>query len=235
MDKKQAVKLAKITATLYVASFLIINWNEVSWIFNYKAVYGLAEDFFNPYPGIDELAMAEYFYPNHSAGATTVTTAEPVTVQTAAIPKTAYTAKNNILEIPSIGIEAPIVFSQSTDKSKLTKDLDNGVIYYPGSVYPGQNGQIIILGHSAPAGWPKIKYEWVFSDLNNLKAGDKIFIDMNNKQYTYIVKQKTIIARGADVPSYTSADSNNYLTLISCWPPGKDYQRIAVQAELATQ
>jgi sortase A len=110
------------------------------------------------------------------------------------------------------------------------KDLDKGVIYYPGSVYPGQVGQIIILGHSAPVGWPKIKHDWVFSNLEKLEIGDSIMIDLNNKQYTYIVKKKAIIAAGADVPAYNS--DINVLTLISCWPPGKDYQRIAVQAEL---
>ena len=110
------------------------------------------------------------------------------------------------------------------------KDLNAGVVYYPGSVYPGQIGQIVILGHSAPAGWPKIKHDWVFSDLNNLSAGDIILIDLNNKQYKYIVKQKTIIGKGADIPEY--GFTKNVLTLVSCWPPGKDYQRIAVQAEL---
>ena len=114
----------------------------------------------------------------------------------------------------------------------MAKNLDQGVVYYPGSVYPGQTGQIVILGHSAPPGWPKIKHDWVFTDLNNLNVGDKIYIDLNNKQYSYTVKQKNIIDRGADVPTISAADSGNVLALISCWPPGKDYQRIAVMAEL---
>jgi len=112
------------------------------------------------------------------------------------------------------------------------KDLDSGVVYYPGSVYPGQTGQIVILGHSAPPGWPKIKHDWVFTDLDKLVPGDTILIDVNNKQYTYTVKKKTIIKRGAEVPSDGLNADNNVLTLISCWPPGKDYQRIAVVSEL---
>lgn len=236
MDKKQAIKLAKFTALLYVASFLIINWSEVSWIFNYKEVSNLVEDFLNPYPSIDQASMAGYFYPNHSSKNNSTNESSNssneniITKNTEA--KTSYTNKQNTIEIPAINIEAPIIFSQSTDKTSLMKDLDSGVIYYPGSVYPGQNGQIIILGHSAPQGWPKTKYEWVFSDLSKLKIGDKILIDLNNKQYTYIVKQTKIIARGAEVPTYASSTSDSFLTLISCWPPGKDYQRIAVQAEL---
>ena len=59
-----------------------------------------------------------------------------------------------------------------------------------------------------------------------------MFVDVNNRQYTYTVRQKTIIKRGADVPSSVLDADKNVLTLISCWPPGKDYQRIAVTAEL---
>jgi LPXTG-site transpeptidase (sortase) family protein len=72
----------------------------------------------------------------------------------------------------------------------------------------------------------------VFTDLEKLKVGDSILININNKQYTYLVRETKIINRGADVPTINDADTKNILTLISCWPPGKDYQRIAVIAQL---
>ena len=225
MEKNQGKKIFKIAVLIYLASFLIINWNDVSWIFNYKEVSGLVSDFFNPYPTIDASTIDAYFYPNHSQN--TVTAPKAV-----ADVKTSYTAKQNTLEIPKISISVPIIFADSTNKDSLAKDLDLGVVYYPGSVYPGQTGQIIILGHSAPPGWPTIKHDWVFTDLEKLVAGDTISIDLNNKQYTYVVRQKTIIKRGADVPEDTAAANSNVLTLISCWPPGKDYQRITVEAVL---
>ena len=234
MDKNQSKKLFKIAISIYLISFLVINWNDVSWVFNYKAVSGLVADFFNPYPSINASTMDNYFYPNHSVATQTSqnTTAENQTVKNAV---TAYTDEQNKLEIPKISISVPIVFSTSTDTEALEDDLDSGVVYYPGSVYPGQSGQIVILGHSAPIGWPKIKHDWVFTDLDKLSPGDTILVDLNNKQYTYVVKKTTIIARGADIPQdATNVDSNN-LTLVSCWPPGKDYQRITVQAELLTE
>lgn len=210
---------------IYLASFFIFNWNDVSWIFNYKEVYGLVSDFFNPYPSIDASSVDPYFYPNHSQAAASAPAKDA---------KTNYTEKQNTLEIPKISISVPIIFPASTNKAVLAKDLNSGVVYYPGSVYPGQTGQILILGHSAPPGWPKTKNDWVFTDLEKLSPGDSIMVDLNNKQYTYAVKQKTIIKRGANVPDDGSSLKNNVLTLISCWPPGKDYQRIAVQAELLT-
>ena len=230
MDKDQAKKIFKIAVLIYVAAFLIINWNDVSWIFNYQEVGGLISDFFNPYPSIDASTIdATYFYPNHSQP---VSQNGTTSAQPALVVKTKYTDKQNTLEIPKISISVPIVFATSTDPNVLHSQLDLGVVYYPGSVYPGQIGQAIILGHSAPPGWPTIKHDWVFTDLQKLSAGDKIFIDLNNQQYTYVVKQETIIKRGAEVPVDNLANTNNVLTLISCWPPGKDYQRITVEAEL---
>ena len=230
MDKKRAKQLLKATVLIYLASFLIINWNDVSWIFNYQEVSGLISDFFNPYPSIDASTMDVYFYPNHSqetAQTPPITADQPVKEI-----KTNYTDKQNTLEVPKIGISIPIIFSSSADKTTIMKDLDAGVVFYPGSVYPGQNGQMIILGHSAPSGWPHIKHDWAFTDLEKLTVGDTVLIDLNNKQYTYIVKEKNIIKKGADVPTDISTTNSNVLTLISCWPPGKDYQRIAVTAEL---
>jgi len=225
MENRKTKKILKIAVMVYLASFFIINWNDVSWVFNYKEVSGIVSDFFNPYPSIDASTIDSYFYPNHSQNNT-------VAVQPVSEIKTNYTDKQNTLEVPKIGISVPIIFSTTTSKTSIMKDLDLGVVYYPGSVYPGQTGQIVILGHSAPPGWPTIKHDWVFTDLEKLEAGDTIMIDLNNRQYTYIVKQKTIIQRGAEVPVDGLNADKNVLTLISCWPPGKDYQRITVQAEL---
>jgi LPXTG-site transpeptidase (sortase) family protein len=230
MNRDNLKKILKVAVLIYLASFFIINWNDVSWIFNYKEASGLVSDFFNPYPSIDASTMDEYFYPNHSLPAQAgQNSAAPEIIKEA---KTVYTDKQNTLEVPKLSLSVPIIFSTSSNKALITKDLDSGVVYYPGSVYPGQAGQIIILGHSAPPGWPTIKHDWVFTNLNNLSEGDKILIDLNNKQYTYIVKGKKIIQRGADVPQENLNANNNILTLISCWPPGKDYQRITVTAEL---
>lgn len=227
MTKDQAKKYFKIAVLIYLASFLVINWTDISWIFNYKEVSGLVSDFFNPYPSIDASAMDNYFYPNHPPS-------PKASDGQAANVKITYTDKQNTLEVPKISLQVPIIFSTSADKAALEKDLNSGVVYYPGSVYPGQKGQIIVLGHSAPPGWPKIKHDWVFSELDNLAVGDNIYIDLNNKQYTYTVTKKTIINRGADVPNDSAAADKNVLILISCWPPGKDYQRIAVQAVLTS-
>jgi len=138
---------------------------------------------------------------------------------------------NKIL-IPKIGIEAPLVFPEESD-SDFTDDLNRGVVYFPESKLPGEKGEAVFLGHSAPLGWPKIRYDWVFSDLNKLESGDEVYVFFEDCQYVYQVRKKYFLDRGEDLPELESG-SQSVLTLISCWPQGKDFRRIAIRAELIT-
>jgi len=142
------------------------------------------------------------------------------------------------LSIAKIQAKVPIIFSvdsSNTDPLYLKSYLERGVLFYPGSVLPGQPGKTVILGHSAPANWPKVKFYTVFSELNKLANGDKIEVDLAGQVYRYKVVDKVILARGREVPDFALTNSENMLILISCWPPGKDYRRIAVAAILISE
>lgn len=221
INRKQK-SLIKIYIALFIVMFFVINWDTVSWVFNYRVMSGLIGGFFSPYPESALLASATgiALEPQLPSPAPEIKKAYP------------YSPKANSIEITTIDIEAPIVIGQTTDIKTITKDLDRGVVYYPGSVLPGENGHIILLGHSAPPNWPKIKYDWVFSKVNDLNPGDEVSVHFNNTKYTYRVTEKAIIQPGDNVVPKGLTGKNNILTIISCWPPGKDYKRIAVQAEL---
>ncbi len=217
---RQQKKLIKAYIALFILIFTVINWDNVSWMFNYREISGLAYDFFNPYQNSNLLVSAN-----------TIPVQVPVT--SATTQKTyPYSSKENSLEIPTLSLVTPLVIGESTDIPSLEKNLDKGVVYYPGSVLPAQTGQILVLGHSAPPNWPHIKHDWVFTNIEKLTVGDKIELYFNNHQYTYLVIQKDIVPRGQEVGSDTLTGKNNILTLVSCWPPGKDYKRIAVSAQL---
>jgi LPXTG-site transpeptidase (sortase) family protein len=212
-------KLWKYFVLLFLINFVLINWVDYGWFFNYRAMAGLASGLFQEEKPRqlmpeDEVIVSE-------------AVAEEVEV---------YQGKEKILEIPRIGISAPIIFfDEPTDNGALSKALDEGTVHFPDSVLPGQAGPTIILGHSAPPGWPKIKYDWVFSEVSLLEEGDEIFIYFGAKEYIYHVKNKVFLDRGEDIPAETYLASGNTLILLSCWPPGKDYKRIAVIAEPLTK
>lgn len=137
----------------------------------------------------------------------------------------------NKLEIPKINISAPLIFSKREKDVK--KDLNFGVVVYPTSSMPGEGGTVTILGHSAPYGWPKVNYQWIFTDLKNLEKGDEIFLYYNGEKFVYEVKEKIFLTRGATLPP--NNEGVPLLYLISCWPPGKDVKRILVIATLQHQ
>jgi len=140
-----------------------------------------------------------------------------------------YSEKENSIEIPKIEVLAPLRVVENIED--VHKTLDIGVVHYPDSVLPGEKGQTIILGHSAPPNWPDIKYDNVFSLINELEKGDEVFIYFDHKEYIYSVETKIFLEIGQDIPNDLTK-SNNMLVLVSCWPPGKNIKRIAVEASL---
>lgn len=241
MDNKTQRKILKFFLAIYLVSFFVINWNDVSWIFNYRAVSSLVYNFFNPYQ-TSSISAATTNENSYETPVPTVSVQDGNSGSNYANSQNdidlnkqvtyTYSEQSNIIDIPAISIKAPIVFPTTTDVPILQKYLDKGVILYPTSAMPGKAGQTIILGHSAPENWPIIRYDWVFSKLNDLKAGDDIKVTVDHKQYAYTVTQKKIINKGEEVSFGDLTNSENRLILVSCWPPGKDYKRILVEAKL---
>ena len=196
-------KLLKYFLLFFLLSFLILNWGRVSFIFNWQVISQFLKTPF------EKKIEKEISQPEEK--------------------KFEYSEKENSIEIPKIEISAPIVFVKSEKEIEI--GLDRGVVLFPGSALPGQKGQTIIEGHSAPAGWPKIKYDWVFSRLSELEEGDEVGLNFNHQKLNYYVTQKIFLNRGEEIPFKDLTNSDDVLFLISCWPPGKDIKRIAVMAE----
>ncbi len=215
LRKKKNWALLRYFILIFAISLLLINWNEVYWIFSFRAVSGVISDFFAKEN--TEILRAE----TEKATSNQTETKESAQVS---YPKIAS------IEISKINVSAPIVFVKNSDKKTLTSALNRGLLFYPDSVLPGQDGQTIILGHSAPPNWPDIRYDSVFSRLVELTEGDEIFLNFDDKKYVYSVVKKIFLEKGEEIPKDLTY-SENILLLISCWPPGKNLRRIAVVAE----
>ena len=205
MRKMEEIRqLWKPFLIIFFISFLILNWNNISWIFNYRVI---------------SQTIANFFQKDNSLKSGVSETIE-----------FEYSEKENSLEIPKVEVSAPLIFVEYIDE--VHKTLDKGVVHFPDSVLPGEKGQTIILGHSAPPNWPDINYDNVFSRLNELEGEDEIFVYFNHQKYNYSVIKKIFLERGEEIPENTLTNSDNMLILISCWPPGKDIRRIALEASL---
>ncbi len=199
---------------------LWLNWGTIKEIFNYPVVYKETK-----------LDLKKILTKEKE---TLVKMPEVSLVpQDQEIKKSGTTKSYYSLNIPKINITAPLLFAAKEDRAYFQDLLKQGVVAYPTSALPGQEGVSIILGHSAPPGWPKIRYDWVFSNLNELQEDDIIYLSSGNKNYAYTVTKKFFLNRGQKIPIVRRNESSKSIVfLISCWPPGVDYKRIIIQAEL---
>lgn len=208
-------KLWKYFIFLLLLTLIIFNWNQISWIFNYRAVSGFFSDIFKS--DKEEIRIA---HPSND------------TKEAEEEEEYEYHDIKDSIVIPKIGIDAPLIFIDSLEIKEIEKGLDMGVVHFADSVLPGQDGQTIILGHSAPPNWPKLRYYWVFVRINELTEGDEIYLFSNNRKYEYLVSGKFFLESGDEIPQDHLTDSRNMLYLVSCWPPETGTRRIAVEAQL---
>jgi len=147
--------------------------------------------------------------------------------------------EQGIIRILEINLEAPLIVPKNNSLKEIEKSLKNGAVLYSDIQADDQNPlkdkkPLIILGHSAPLNWPKAgNYDWIFSNLNNLTKGDNLTLFLNNKKIFYKVEGKEIVEKGKDLSLFLKKDHKKTdLILISCWPPGKNSQRIVIFATL---
>jgi sortase A len=138
------------------------------------------------------------------------------------------TEEDDSISIPKINVNAPLVLPIDDD---FDEALNRGVTLFTGSVFPGEDGLTILLGHSAPDNWPDVRYDSVFSDINDLMVGDEVYVVFNNRRYVYEIIDTIFVEQGEDIPT-DFTKFNNMLALVSCWPPGRNQQRIVVRGGL---
>lgn len=130
--------------------------------------------------------------------------------------------------IPKINVQIPVVYGVNTvDDSAVQKALENGVVHYADTAMPGQNGNLVIVGHSSNNIFNPGKYKFAFVLLSRLENGDTFYIQKDGKRYTYQVYVKKIVPP-TDVSVLGPADKPATATLITCDPPGTSINRLVV-------
>jgi sortase A len=133
--------------------------------------------------------------------------------------------------IPKINVDVPVVYDAgSNDEKAIQAALENGVVHYPGTPVPGENGNVVVVGHSSNNLLNKGKYKFAFVLLNRLEVGDTITMQYGGKRYVYKVYEK-IIVKPSDVGVLGPTDKTASLSLITCDPPGTSINRLVVRAE----
>ena len=131
--------------------------------------------------------------------------------------------------IPKINVNAPIQFPVTLNEADIQTSLRDGVAHYAGTAMPGQNGNIVIFGHSSNDWWQPGNYKFVFALLDRVAVGDTIQVNYNSKKYVYsVVSTKVVVPTDFSVVQPTTEPT---LTLITCTPPGTSWKRLVVSAK----
>ena len=143
----------------------------------------------------------------------------------------AYTETTMMLEIPSLGVEIPIVGVLRSGNSWGVAWLGNNAGYLAGSGFPTWVGNTVITGHV----WDAYNNPGPFRALKTLQSGDLFYINAFGQTYTYEVRENNLVLPNR-VSSVLEHEEYDWVTLLTCEfynPYTEDYLfRRAVRAVL---
>lgn len=135
---------------------------------------------------------------------------------------------DNYVYIPRIRVAAPIVYSSNPNEGAIEADLLKGVVHYPGTAEPGQQGNVFLTGHSSYYWWVNTDYRNVFALVPQLVPGDEIVVYRKGIRYSYRVYGTQEVTPGET--SVLAPTPDPQLTLSTCVPIGTSYHRAIVHA-----
>ena len=144
----------------------------------------------------------------------------------------------NRIVIPKIWKNIPLIDIQETKvewKEQLDnifmKELEEGIVRYPGSAIPGERWNSFIFGHSSNFPWIAWDYNDVFSRLGQVEVWDIVYSYYGQKKYKYQIKEKKVISP-TDVSILKRDKNKSELTLMTCWPIGTTLNRLILIWEI---
>ncbi len=123
------------------------------------------------------------------------------------------------IRIPAVGVDR--YFVEGVGEAQ----LQQGPGRYPGSGLPGQPGNLAIAGHRTTYGAP-------FFELDHVRVGDKVTIDVPQGRAIYTVSQPPFAVSPYDT-NVLANFGDSRLTLTTCNPPFFATTRLIVVAELS--
>ncbi|MBI2356588.1 sortase [Candidatus Dojkabacteria bacterium] len=129
------------------------------------------------------------------------------------------------LTIPSIGLNEYVGVGRDGSES-----LKEGLWHIPYTYYPGENGNVVIAGHSINYGSlvpPSFFY------LHRVERGDTVEIEYKGRLFTYKVTNKSVV-KPNDISVESSHNGEEILTLYTCTPILNPINRLVVTANLVS-
>jgi LPXTG-site transpeptidase (sortase) family protein len=122
------------------------------------------------------------------------------------------------LEIPTLGLNLPIVGVPLKDGGWDVTWLDRNAGWLNGSAFPTWNGNSVITAHV----WDALNRPGPFARLKELKYGDQIKIHAFGQIHTYEIRESQSVSP-TDQSAVFKHEENSWITLITC----EDYKELS--------
>jgi sortase A len=209
-----------------VIGFLFVVFNGLSLIkeLNREVVSALEQPTLTPTPLVMAVVLPSGHTPPNAIGGAQPNEAEipehlrPLVQSLASAPLPTPGPEQAIrLQVPSIGVDAPVVQGDAWEQ------LKKGVGQHNGTADPGKPGNAVLSAHNDIFGE-------IFRDLDRVQKGDQVILFTNQRTYTYVVVDSKIVEPTA--VEAMAPTNQPTVTLISCYPYLVDNKRIVVVARL---
>ena len=115
------------------------------------------------------------------------------------------------IEIPTLGINFPIVGAAINKDGWDLTWLKNNVAYLEGSAYPTLAGNTVLTAHVTDAN----NNLGPFSDIKGMQLGQKIYIHANGQVYVYQVQENKKILP-SNISVVFTHEEYDWITLVTC-------------------
>lgn len=134
------------------------------------------------------------------------------------------------IHAPDIGLNQVITTPKSTDAKVLDDAVLKTAVHYPGSGLLGEEGNVLLFGHSSYLPTVLNPAYKAFNGIQNLKTGQKIMISSGTAIYTYRVTSVRF-AKATDDDVIDLSKVGKKLTLVTCNSFKTKSDRFVVEAE----
>ncbi len=231
---KEFMNVGAIAMGLFIISFVGFNFSSLAVI---SEKYWNAGEYAEKQVALTNITTEtekniKTMYTLPVAGVTTQDTKIPFLNLPVAPPDTRIIIPKIAKNIPIITVPESSLRAENWDQ--LEKDIQDGlrdgVVHYPGTAEPGEEGNVFITGHSSYYPWDSGRYKDVFASLHDLEVGDHYFIYNNGKKYEYVIRERKIV-KPNDTSVLQQPEGQKISTLMTCTPVGTTLNRLILKAE----
>ncbi len=234
-----ALRVFGIFAIIFSATFVILNLEAIGTVAtHYVKTDSMFSGYFEAKEAAEEYVEVESLAPAPEMLVLAEEERERVQAEELLPLNLDVTPDDNRIIIPRINKNIPItdVSDETVIYSERLQDIEDslqdalkgGVVRYPGTAVPGEQGNVFLTGHSSYYLLAPGDYKDVFALLHKMELGDEVIVYYNQKKVRYKVNEiKEVWPNEVEILEQT----NDYrLTLMTCTPIGTNLRRLVVTA-----